>query len=434
MLHDAGAEAVALGTWNNAATLAAAVKKMRPRVPLALATTANTPDTEEFTKTAELAAELENTGTTVSYAMKTAEKLKSPVDDTAAIREAIKEDTKKAEKAERPGALTISGADFVADAWDGAIGYFRQYNSRKTGFEDIDKYLTLYPGLAILTGVSSLGKTSFAVQLADQLADAGETVLFFSLEQAPIELFTKSLTRKLAARGTDLQMTNTEIRNGATCPNLEKVKKEYCETTGRRVFLTEASFETTADDIVEGVRGFEARHKVRPVVIIDYLQLLAAPQDPAGRRLDDRGRVDDAVKKLRRLAVDDQIFILAISNMARASYNERIAPDSFKESGAIEYTADYLFGLQLAVLEEDEFFKKTGSKGGEKETIKAEKQKQIDAAFQETPRRVVFKCIKNRNGRKDFKAYFIYEPKYDSFWKDPAKHEEGRENIRYIDC
>ena len=72
---------------------------------------------------------------------------------------------------------------------------FEKYRNLKTGFSNLDKLINLYPGLYVLGAISSLGKTTFACQLADQLAKAGEHVLYFSLEQSKFELVTKGLSR-----------------------------------------------------------------------------------------------------------------------------------------------------------------------------------------------------------------------------------------------
>lgn len=42
---------------------------------------------------------------------------------------------------------------------------FKEYKSRKTGFENLDRVTKLYPGLYVLGAISSLGKTTFACQL-----------------------------------------------------------------------------------------------------------------------------------------------------------------------------------------------------------------------------------------------------------------------------
>ena len=167
--------------------------------------------------------------------------------------------------------------------------------------------------------------------------------------------------------------------------------------------------------IVSYVEEYKAKHNVKPIVIVDYLQIISAPE---GQRMDDRERIDDAVKRLKKLSKDKELFVLMISNMARSTYREKIGEDSFKESGLIEYTCDYLFGLQLAILEDEKFFTKKGNRGGEKETLKSEKQDKIDEASEAIPKEVVFKAMKNRNGRKVFRAFFKYRPDYDLFEVD----------------
>lgn len=316
---------------------------------------------------------------------------------------------------ERPIFKVTNVSEYLTtDAFGSDIEYFRKYKDRKTGFSNIDKYLTLYPGLACLTGATSLGKTSFCVQLADQLIEKGETVLYFSLEQLPIELVTKSLARKYYLRGGKL-LDNMDIKNGASDDDLIAVKKAHAQTA-QRFNIIECDFTVSAEMIDAYVRDYINQTKITPVVIVDYLQIISAPE---GQRMDDRERIDDAVKRLKKLSKDKELFVLMISNMARSTYREKIGEDSFKESGLIEYTCDYLFGLQLAILEDDKFFTKKGNRGGEKETLKSEKQDKIDEASEAIPKEVVFKAMKNRNGRKVFRAFFKYRPDYDYFEVDP---------------
>lgn len=336
--------------------------------------------------------------------------------DPAKLTELLSQGAKKLQEIEAPATIfkIVNVSEYLeSDAFGADIAYFRKYKDRKTGFSNIDKYLTLYPGLACLTGATSLGKTSFCVQLADQLIEKGETVLYFSLEQLPIELVTKSLARKYYLSGGN-NFSNIDIKNGASDDTLIAVKKAHAQTA-QRFNIIECDFTVSADMIVSYVEEYKAKHNVKPIVIVDYLQIISAPE---GQRFDDRERIDDAVKKLKRLSKDNELFVLMISNMARSTYREKIGEDSFKESGLIEYTCDYLFGLQLAILEDEKFFTKKGNRGGEKETLKSEKQDKIDEASEAIPKEVVFKAMKNRNGRKVFRAFFKYRPDYDLFEVD----------------
>lgn len=307
----------------------------------------------------------------------------------------------------------LSGGVFERD-----IEYFKQYKDRKTGFEDIDKYLTLYPGLAALGGASSLGKTTFVVNLIDRLLDRGETVLYFSLEQLPIEIITKSLARKMYEKDPFTDLTNIDIKNGATSPELEEIKKEYAAQATRYNIIT-GSFRTTAADIVEYVEKYRQTHggeDCKPIVIIDYLQLIAAP---AGFRGGIREYTDENVKALKDMQKRNGLFVLMISNFNRSSNYEPVSYESFKETSMIEYTCDYIWGLQLSILdaENDDFYTVIGPKGGRNERPIDQKRKMVNEAQAETPKRVEFVSLKNRNGKQFFKAFFDYFPQHDCYIK-----------------
>ena len=321
-----------------------------------------------------------------------------------------------------PAADVITAADassyLSSGVFESDIAYFKQYKDRKTGFEDIDQYLTLYPGLAALGGASSLGKTTFVVNLIDRLLDRGETVLYFSLEQLPIEIITKSLARKMYEKDPFTDLTNIDIKNGATSPELEEIKKEYAAQATRYKIIT-GSFRTTAADIVEYVEKYRQTHggeDCKPIVIIDYLQLIAAP---AGFRGGIREYTDENVKALKDMQKRNGLFVLMISNFNRSSNYEPVSYESFKETSMIEYTCDYIWGLQLSILdaENDDFYTVIGPKGGRNERPIDQKRKMVNEAQAETPKRVEFVSLKNRNGKQFFKAFFDYFPQHDCYIK-----------------
>ena len=64
---------------------------------------------------------------------------------------------------------------------------FRRFANRKTGFSNIDSQGSFYPGLYVLGAISSLGKATFIHQMADQLARAGEHVLFLVWNRHALE-------------------------------------------------------------------------------------------------------------------------------------------------------------------------------------------------------------------------------------------------------
>ena len=93
-----------------------------------------------------------------------------------------------------------------------------------TGFSNLDKILEggLYEGLYIVGAISSLGKTTFITQIADQIAEAGQDVLIFSLEMARSEIMAKSISR--------LTLLDVLQNNG----NIQDAKTTRGVTTGSR--------------------------------------------------------------------------------------------------------------------------------------------------------------------------------------------------------
>ena len=94
-------------------------------------------------------------------------------------------------------AVTVfTASHYMQNCFLPAIQMFRGYNNRKTGYSNVDAVQPLYPGLYVLGAIPSLGKTTFAGQMADQIASTGTPVMFYSLEQSAFELYSKEVARK----------------------------------------------------------------------------------------------------------------------------------------------------------------------------------------------------------------------------------------------
>lgn len=322
------------------------------------------------------------------------------------------------------------------------IAYFAKYKNRKTGYANLDRYLTLYPGLAILGAVPSLGKTTFCMNIAENLVRAGHTVLYIALEQDPMELATKVLARNIFERYKGKSyLTNIDIKNGESDPYLEKAKAEMAENLSG-LHLVKGNFNTTVEDIIELIDDFIATRKVTPIVFIDYLQLIApSSAEKSDDGVDYRSRTqreicDHSLKVLKSYQMKDpdtSLLIWLVSSFNRNSYQAPADYGSFKETGGIEYTCDYVFALQPSVMSKDNYFyKESKTKSGgttQKETSTYERQSKFEDALKGQPRdrydrpvkglenyrEIQFKSIKNRNGMQKFNAFFRYHPAADSF-------------------
>lgn len=234
-----------------------------------------------------------------------------------------------------------------------------------TGIPNFDEALAggIYPALYVIGAISSLGKTSLVVQLADTVARSGRPVLYFSLEMSRRELRAKSLSRLMftgaansrqdqswsAYTATEILFPSTRHKdNNPTAEDLparlEAAKKDYSEHEGHNVYYLTGIGTIKAAKIAELTRAFMLAHpdRLKPLVIVDYLQILAA-EDPHDT---DKTRTDKAVVALKRLSAKEKIPVIAVSSFNRENYTSPVSEAAFKESGAVEYSADVLIGLQ----------------------------------------------------------------------------------------
>lgn len=290
-----------------------------------------------------------------------------------------------------------------------------------TGFRNLDKIMDggLYKGLYIIGAISSLGKTTFCLQIADQIAEAGNDVLIFSLEMSAYELIGKSLSRntvQIAMQETsgrrDYAKTYRGITDGSRYAGYSDKDKARINQAMKKyrgysdhVFVYEGIGKISVEDIREAVRRHKEITGNYPVVIIDYLQILK-PADP---HMTDKQATDSNITALKQLA--RELPVISISSMNRESYkaggknNGRVSITDLKESGGIDYGADIIIGLQFLSAGDYE----TDANGRKKNTYDERSAKKED------PRKIVAVILKNRNGAVYGEANFNYIPQFNCF-------------------
>jgi KaiC/GvpD/RAD55 family RecA-like ATPase/5S rRNA maturation endonuclease (ribonuclease M5) len=265
-----------------------------------------------------------------------------------------------------------------------------------TGFDKLDSSLDrgLYEGLIVLGAIPSLGKTTFALQMALQMAEAGNHVYFYSLEQSARELTIKLLSNKMSKPIADIRRIAWSF-----CKNQNISEQDYNEF----VKASDSLHKLNNFRIIERCRSAEAiakdvqrryyRTGEQAMIIIDYLQILETP----GARLTDKQAVDQNITALKRLSADFHVPVMAISNLNRENYDKDITMKAFKESGGIEYSTDVLLGMQFTAMREN------------KDNI------DLDDLKEANPRKVQIKILKNRNGQAGGQINFDYNAMLNQF-------------------
>lgn len=289
-----------------------------------------------------------------------------------------------------------------------------------TGFNAFDKALDggICEGVYFMGGISSLGKTSLMLQIAHQIANAGNDVLFFSLEQNKNELIAKILSRlsyekcegkenfAKTTKGFLVKSRYAEYNAAEKSLMMNCIKDLETSPSAKNLKFLHKITPFTINEVTSAVIKHIEMTGRKPVVFVDYLQILKAESD----RLTDKQAVDKNVFGLKALSAEYRIPVFATSSLNRESYNNEITLKSFKESGAVEYSSDVLLGLQ---------FRNLNKKLNDESTADTRDQV-IENLKQQAVREIELVILKNRNGSVGVKVPFDFNAKF-SYFTDKVK-------------
>ena len=207
-----------------------------------------------------------------------------------------------------------------------------------TGFTKLDKITAGWQpsDLVMIAGRPAMGKTSFALSLAKNIAiDNRIPVAFFSLEMNNVQLVNRLLSNVCSISGS-------KILSGQLDPSdWERFDNNLRKMDGAPIYV----------DDTPGLSVFELRTKARrlvrehgiKVLMVDYLQLMNAN----GMRFNSRQEeVSTISRSLKGLAKELNIPVLALSQLNRTVEQrdgiegKRPQLSDLRESGAIEQDAD----------------------------------------------------------------------------------------------
>lgn len=286
------------------------------------------------------------------------------------------------------------------------IERLQSFGKVKTGFPKLDEISGgIEPDLYTVAAATSLGKTTFCLQIADNIASSGKDVLYFSLEQSRLEIVTKSFSRLLRQEQPTRHITALDMRHGLHPEELKHAIELYKATISDRMNVIEGNFSSTIDNISEFLDTYIKQTGRTPIVIIDYLQVIQPTAEQA--RLTTKELMKSIMTALKQLCIHYTTAIFVISSLNRASYLQSVSFESLKESGDIEYTAAVVWGLQFDI------------KGIEAMKKDDEKREAINRArsgdSEDGHREIKLVCLKNRSGKGTYETEFKYYPDSDLY-------------------
>jgi len=208
-----------------------------------------------------------------------------------------------------------------------------------TGFKDLDALTSgLHrSNLIILAARPAMGKTAFALNIAQQTATkAGTSVLIFSLEMAREELGQRLLAIQARVEMQKLKTGTLERKDW------DRLNMALDELHNSKIFI----------DDTPGISIMEMRNKCRrlkaehglDLVIIDYLQLMQGD----GRSESRQQEISAISRNLKLLAREMDCPVIVLSQLSRAPElrtDHRPILSDLRESGSIEQDADIVIFL-----------------------------------------------------------------------------------------
>lgn len=220
-----------------------------------------------------------------------------------------------------------------------------------TGFKGLDNKMAGWQrsDLIILAARPSVGKTALALDFAKAAGMEGSKVGIFSLEMSKDQL----VDRMLASHAhVDLWRLRTgKLEEGGEFDDFARLGQAMSELSQAAIYIDDH-----ASSNIMGMRTMARRLQAEhglDLLIIDYLQLMES-----SRYTDNRVQeVSDISRGLKKLAIELNVPILALSQLSRAvemRNDQKPKLSDLRESGSIEQDADVVMFLHRQLLDEHE--------------------------------------------------------------------------------
>lgn len=207
-----------------------------------------------------------------------------------------------------------------------------------SGFRDLDEMTSgLQPSdLVIIAGRPSMGKTTFAMNLCENIAlKEDKPVLVFSLEM-PSEQIMMRMMASLS------HVDQTRIRNGQLKEeDWSRVASTISILKDRNNIYIDDSSGLTPTEVRSRARRVFREHGGLSVIMVDYLQLMTVPGMSENRTLE----IAEISRSLKALAKELEVPVVALSQLNRSleqRSNRRPVNSDLRESGSIEQDADVI--------------------------------------------------------------------------------------------
>jgi replicative DNA helicase len=204
-----------------------------------------------------------------------------------------------------------------------------------TGYAELNKMTTGFGkgDLVIVAARPAMGKTSFALNMVQNLIEKGKGVAFFSLEMPAEQLMLRLLSVQ-----TSIQLQR--LRVGDMNPEEYKRLNDAVDKMRHSKLFVDDHGSINIHQLRSKLRKLKSRHPEIELAVIDYLQIM---NGTGGK--DRHLEVSEISRGLKMLARELEIPIVALSQLNRSlesRSDKRPMLSDIRESGSIEQDADII--------------------------------------------------------------------------------------------
>lgn len=202
----------------------------------------------------------------------------------------------------------------------------------KTGMTKFDEKGGLQKSdLIIVAGETSMGKTSLALSMTRNAIENNAKVAFYSMEMTKEQLSARLLSAK-----TNIPANNI-LYSGSLAPSeMRMIDDARGKLPGENLYFDDKST-SNIDSILLSIRMLKMQKNIDGAVI-DYLQILNV--NSRNGNISREQAMGDASRRLKNLAKELNIWIIALSQLSRDSTNPEPNLNRLRDSGQIGEAAD----------------------------------------------------------------------------------------------
>jgi len=221
---------------------------------------------------------------------------------------------------------------------------------RTSGIPELDEMVGGLGGgrLIVAAARPGMGKTALALNIAEWAA-ARETVFIASKEMGATELAERSL-----ASASGIGVSGLQKARYLDATDMRRLDAGYEAVRGLPIVIDDSAGGTVAD-VAAHARRIKSRSPLPlGLVVVDYIQLLESDPDGKGSRESRQEAVSRISRRLKTLARELDVPVLALSQLNRAveaREDRRPRMSDLRESGAIEQDAD-----QVVLIHRPEYY------------------------------------------------------------------------------